>query len=151
MMSAVITMTLSGSLQNLQQLLGKNRHRFLSTEELKLAEMVRIETSPHALFAVGLQHNHPVPVMTGRRVVMSYPGWLWSHGVDYRARESDLRAILSLEPESQKLMSEYGVDYVVVGPYERDRLGADPAKFRERYPSVIGTENYEIFAVSASR
>ena len=83
--------------------------------------------------------------------MMSYPGGLWSHGVDYRQREADLRAIFSLVPESHELIAAYGVDYVVVGPNERKQLGADPVKFRARYPTVIRTENYEVFAVSASR
>ena len=145
---AVATMTLSGALQNLQQLLGKDRHRFLTADELELAERVRAETDPHAVFAVGLQHNHPVPVMTGRRVMMTFPGWLWSQGVDYVQRETDLRAIFSLAPEAEELIARYGIDYVVVGPDERKRFDADPAEFRARYPGVIRTNDYEVFATA---
>jgi len=148
---AVLTMTLSGALQNLQQLLGKDRHRFLTADELELAGRVRTETDPHALFAVGLQHNHPVPVMTGRRVLMTYPGWLWSQGTDYRQRELDLRAIFSLAPDTEERLARYGIDYVVVGPDERRRFDADPARFRERYRSVIRTKDYEVFATEPER
>ena len=36
-----VTMTLSGALQNLHQLLGNDRHRLLTADELVLAERVR--------------------------------------------------------------------------------------------------------------
>jgi hypothetical protein len=41
----------------------------------------------------------------------------------------------------------YGVDYLVVGPYERREFGANLGAYQARYPSLIRTPNYEIFAV----
>jgi len=143
----ITSMLLSGIFINLNQLLGKDRHRLLTTEELRLADAVRAETSPHAIFAVGLQHNHPIPVMTGRRVLMGYPGWLSAEGVDYAQREHDLRAIYTFDANASHLLSKYSVDYVVIGPFERKKLGANLAAYRGRYPSIIKTANYEIFAV----
>ena len=143
----VATMVLSGILLNLNQLLGRDRHLMLTGEEMELAEAVRTRTPPRAVFAVGLQHNHPVPMLAGRRVVMSYPGWLWSQGMDYAARERDLREMFALAPRAPELFEVYRVDYVVIGPEERARLGADSAAYRARYPRVIRTAGYEVFAV----
>jgi hypothetical protein len=143
----VTSMLLSGVLINLHQLLGKDQVRLLTPEELRLAEAVRNETPPHAIFVVGLQPNHPVPVMAGRRVLMSYPGWLWAEGHDFTQREQDLRAIYAFASNAPQLLKDYRVDYVVIGPFERDQLAANVSAYRNRYNTIIKTDNYEVFAV----
>jgi hypothetical protein len=143
------TLLLSGLLENLGQGLGRERHRLLTAEEITLAERVRADTAPGALFVCGLQHNHPVPVLAGRRVLLSYPGWHWSQGLDISDRERDVRAIYSLAPGADAILARHGVSYVVVGPWERAHLGADPGGFRARYPVAIATASYEVFDVRA--
>ena len=150
MVGVVASMTLSGLLVNWHQVLGKDRYLLLTAEEIQLAELVRVETPPRALFAVGLQPNHPVPVLTGRPVLMSYPGWLWPRGVDVGPRERDLRAIYAYTPDAPRLLQAYGVDYVVIGPWERDQFDANETAFREQYPVVISTTNYAVFAVGSA-
>ena len=142
-----LTMIGSGLLANLNQLTGKERQPLLTREEIEFASLVRASTDEASLIAVGLQHNHPVPMLTGRQVVMSYPGWLWSHGYDYGERESDLRAIYALSPEAARLIEKYGIDFVVVGPNETFHLGANRDAFRSMFRSVGGTSNYELFSV----
>jgi len=149
--TVVVTMTMSGVLENLDQARGKQRNRLLTTEELDVARRVRALTPPHALFAVGLQHNHPVPVLSGRRVLLGYGGWLWSQGIDFKARASDERSIFALSPDSAALIERYQLAYVVLGPDERKSFGADPEAWRARYPSILKTEGYEVFSVSPSR
>jgi hypothetical protein len=146
----LLTMTLSGVLINLDQLLGRGRHMLSNHEELEFAGMVRDRTAPHALFVVGLQHNHPVPVLTGRRVLMTYPGWLWTWGIDYSERERDLRAIYAYETQAEELLKRYGVDYVVIGPGERQDFNANVSAYSARYPEVISTANYRVLAVASS-
>ena len=143
----VATMILSGLLVNYQQLAGKDRNQMLSAEELRVAEQVRERTPPHATFAVSFQHNHPVPVMAGRRVVMSYPGWLFAFGVSYQERERDVRAIYALAPDTAALVQKYDVDYVVIGPGEEQEFTPNLVLFRSRYPRIINTGSYEIFKV----
>lgn len=142
-----LTMTASGLLANLGQLTGKERQPMLSREEIEFAALVRSNTEAGSVIAVGLQHNHPVPMLTGRQVMMSYPGWLWSHGYDYSEREADLRSIYALAPDAPRLIEKYGIDYVVVGPNESFQLGANRDAFRSSFRSVGSTANYELFSV----
>ncbi|HJQ97804.1 MAG TPA: hypothetical protein VJ826_05775, partial [Candidatus Polarisedimenticolaceae bacterium] len=148
--TVVLTMTMSGVLENVDQARGNQRHLLLTTEELDVARLVREITPPHAIFAVGLQHNHPVPVLSGRRVLMGYGGWLWSQGIDTKAREADVRSIYALGPDAAALIERHHVSYVVVGPDERKRFGADPESWRGRYPSILRTARYDIFSVAPS-
>jgi hypothetical protein len=142
------TMLLTGVLMNFQQLLGKDRYQFLSADEIRLAAEVRAKTDPRAAFAVGTQHNHPVPVLAGRQVLMSYTGWLFAFGIDYDERLADLRAIYSLAPNAQSLIEQYGLDYVVIGPGERSEFKPNVAQFRSRYGApFIATGQYEIYKV----
>ncbi|HEX5504082.1 MAG TPA: hypothetical protein VFW96_15760 [Thermomicrobiales bacterium] len=150
LVGTVLTMLLSGLLIDLNQLLGKDRHLLLTNEEMHLAALVRAETPAHALFAAGLQNNEPVPVLAGRRVLLGYPGWMWSHGYDYAQRQRDLGDIMAFAPDAPALIAQYGIDYVVIGPEERQDLHADEAAYRARYPAVITTEHYAIFKVSGT-
>lgn len=143
----VVSLTLSGILENANQMLGRDRHLLLTPEEVELARSIRAGTDPKAVFAIGLQHNHPVSVLTGRRVLTGYPAWLWSQGIDSTERERDLREILTLGPDATSLIARYGIDYVVVGPEERTKLGADPAAWRARYPVAFHTAHYDVFDV----
>jgi hypothetical protein len=147
LIATVLSMTLSGLLENLEQLLGRDRHRLLTREEVGLAETVRRVTDPDAIFAAGLQHNHPIPMLSGRRVLMGFPGWMWSQGVDTKQRELDLRAILTLSPTAKDLMARYGVDFVVIGPNEKETMGADLEGYRRTFPAIATSENYEVFDV----
>jgi hypothetical protein len=143
----VATMILSGLLVHLQQGLGRDRNGLLSAEELRVAAQVRELTPPHAIFAAGLQHNHPVTVMAGRAAVMGYPGWLYSYGIDYSQRERDLRAIYSLAANTPALLNQYQIDYVVIGPNERQNFKPNVEAFRGHYQRIINTGNYEVFKV----
>ena len=144
---ALTTMLLSGVLINLQQLLGLDRHLLLTTEELQVAEQVREKTPPRAMFVTGTQHNLPVSVLTGRRIVMGYPGWLWSYGFDYSSEQRDLYAIFAYDPDTPELLKKYGVDYVVIGPEERREFAVNYTAFSQRYPVIIRTPNYTVFDV----
>jgi hypothetical protein len=143
-------MTLSGLLVDLHQGLGQDRHLFLTRDELELARRVRAERR-RTLFLVALQNNHPVPVLAGRRVLMSYPGWLWSQGVLSSERERDVRRMYELAPEADSLLRAYRVDFVAVGPVERESFGADTLAWRARFPRPIATSSYDVFDVRGRR
>ncbi|HEY8598309.1 MAG TPA: hypothetical protein VIL85_07750, partial [Thermomicrobiales bacterium] len=145
--SIVLSMTLSGLLVNYQQLSGKDRNILLSAEELTVAEQVRALTPPHATFATGTQHNHPVPVLAGRRVIMSYTGWLFAFGINYTERQRDVQAIYALAANTPALLNKYDTDYVVIGPGERREFKPNVEAYRSRYQRIINTGNYEVFKV----
>lgn len=141
----IATMTLSGVLINLQE--THDASLWLTPEEVQLALQVRAKTPERAVFAVGLQPNHPVPMFAGRSVVISYPGWFWPRGIDTAPLERELRLIYKLDPATPALLRQLNISYVVIGPWELDNFGADVAGFRARYPVAIETANYVIFDV----
>lgn len=147
----IATMLFSGVLAHLDQGLGRDRLVMLTPQEMKLAEEVRKLTPAHALFLAGLQHNHPVQMLAGRKVVMSYAGWMWSQGIDSWEREQDVRAMYALSPEGLAKLDVYQVDDVVIGPWERDHFHPDEAAFAARFRRLIDLPPYAVYEVRPSR
>jgi hypothetical protein len=120
---------------------------WFSSEEVGLAAQVRRLTPPKAVFVTGEQPNNPIADLAGRPVLMSYPGWLWSYGINYAQREVDIARIYSGGPEAIGLLSQYHADYIVIGPTERSAYHPNAAYFNAQFKLVLHTPNYDIYAV----
>jgi len=141
-------MFFSGLLVNLQQARGINTYRWESTADLDIARLVRDQTAPHTVFATAPRLDHPISTLTGRPVIMSYWGWLATRGFDVQPREQALRDIYALAPNLDAVLAEYEVDYVVIGPTEREDYEPDVGAWEQRFPVAIRNDEYQIFAVS---
>ncbi len=129
-----------------------------SGEEIAMADWVRENTPPDAVFLTGTGHNHPVPSLTGRARVMGYEGWLWSHGIPWTSmnkRKADIKAIYE---GNYSLLQDYGVDYVCIGPYERgfalenhvelnEEVFTDDSRFDLVYEQILDGEQWRIYEV----
>lgn len=146
--AVVATMFFSGLLVNLQQARGINTYRWESTSDLDIARLVRDQTAPHTVFATAPRLDHPISTLTGRPVIMSYWGWLATRGFDVQPREQALRDIYALAPNLDAVLAEYEVDYVVIGPTEREDYEPDVGAWEQRFPVAIRNDEYQIFAVS---
>jgi hypothetical protein len=145
---AVLSMLLSGALQHLHQIQGKNSFQTLSADELEFGRLVREQTEPRAVFATSFQVNHPVTMVGGRTVLMFFPGWLVSWGINPTERERDVRAMFALAPNAPELFQKYGVDCVSIGPGELREMNANVQGFRRDYPLVLSAGGYDLYAVS---
>ena len=87
---------------------------------MEAAAWARSETDPKAIFLAAPDHNEPIPSLAGRRVVIGYPGWVWSYGLtDWGQKEADVAVMLRGDPRTPELIKQYHVAYVVIGPHER--------------------------------
>jgi hypothetical protein len=120
---------------------------WFTAEEVQLAEQVRQQTPPKAVFVTGEQPNNPIADLAGRSVLMSYPGWLWSYGINYTQREADLARIYNGGPEAFDLLHHYHADFVVIGPNETTTYHPNVAYFGTQFRLVIHTPTYAIYAV----
>ena len=95
--------------------------QFTDAGGVRLAAWVRANTDPHATFLVAHEFNQPVSALAGRRVVLGYPGWLFSYGIsDYATKTPAVDRMLRGDPQTPVLVRRYHVDYVVIGPLERE-------------------------------
>jgi hypothetical protein len=122
--------------------------RFTDTGGLDVAAWVRGHTSPTSVFAVAPEHNSPIPTLAGRRVLIGYPGWLWTYGLpDYTQKGDDDKRILNGDPSTPDLVRKYGVDYVMIGPQELP-LGASRAYWDEHGTLLYDNGEYAVYRVT---
>ena len=143
-----VTLVAAGALSLLQFLPPQGpAYVWFSAEDIQLAAQVRQATPAKAIFVTGEQPNNPIADLAGRSVLMSYPGWLWSQGINYSKREDDLRNIYRGGAPALQLLRHYHVDYVVVGPNEVATLNPNLAYFSTTFRLALHTANYRVFAV----
>ena len=70
-----------------------------------------------ARFATFPTFNHPV-LLQGRKVVLGYPGHLWTQGFDYHQEEAKLNRLMHGEPGWQEAAKALGVRYIFWGREE---------------------------------
>ena len=124
-------------------------YQFIDTKGLQVADWVRQNTNPDAVFAAADEHNNPIPTLAGRRVMVGYPGWLWTYGVgDFVQKGADERLILQGAPSTPDLVDKYGVSYVLIGPQElASPRNANTAYWKEHGTLVYGNGEYSVYKV----
>ncbi|MBA2433294.1 MAG: hypothetical protein H0V56_14470, partial [Chthoniobacterales bacterium] len=66
---------------------------------------------PTARFAAFPTYNHPL-LLQGRRVVLGYPGHLWTQGFDYNEMHQSLGRLMTGEPDWREQARALGVRYL---------------------------------------
>ena len=120
--------------------------RFWDNQELELAEWVRKETDKKAVFLVANNHDHWLPCLTGRKIVIGFPGWLWTYGINYREQEEANKKMFKAKEKVEDLLKIYGVDYVVVGPLEKEQ-GINEEYYETSYEMVYELGETKIFKI----
>ena len=125
-------------------------YRLLTTDELHVAEWARHRTPESAIFLTGWQNNHPILTMSYREVVMGYPGWIWSWGLNDDHRQADVTAMYRGLPGTDQMLRRYHVSYVVIGPEEMDTQngpGANLTYWQFHHRVVFRSQDYQVFSV----
>jgi len=103
-------------------------------------------TDPDSVFVIELgwqggylsSHQHPVPALSGRSVVVGSDGWVFDLGIaDWSQRKEHSRIILEAGDGHQELIETYDVDYLVVGPSERTPAWDPNLAFWEEAANVV--------------
>jgi len=102
------------------------------TEEASFAVAVRERVPLGDLVLTAPAHAHPVPALSGRHVVMGFGGWLFSHGLDFRAYATEVDRMLAGDLD---LVRDRGVDFVVDGPLERAHIAT-----RDLGPGIFASD-----------
>jgi hypothetical protein len=144
----VLAQTAAGGLDVWRAASGAVERRSFDPAGVAFAELIRRETDPRSLILHAPTYNDPV-YLTGRRTFLGYPGHVWSHGIDYYAREAELKRIYSGAPDAPALVERAGIEYVVVGPLEREELAKQGVTVNEsffgRYRKVGEAGGYRLY------
>ncbi|MEO1131642.1 MAG: hypothetical protein AAFX40_02930 [Cyanobacteria bacterium J06639_1] len=118
-----------------------------SKTEVEFAHQVRQHTTASDLILNGPSHNHPISVLSGRRMVIGYTGWLWSYGIDFGQRETDTAKMYAGTTEGFNLLKQYRVTHVVVSPDELRRYEIDEAQWDRSFPTIVREGKYSLIQI----
>jgi uncharacterized membrane protein len=77
---------------------------------------------------------------------MGYPGHIWTHGLDYVQRESEIKRIYAGSPDAAELMRKYGIEYVVASPLERNIMIVNE-QFFSKFEIVGDVGEYRLYKI----
>src|SRR5215204_1270335 len=113
-----VCITLAGALDVAGIAFRSVKYQVFDADGLRFAELVKAQTAPRSLIIHAPVHNTPV-FLTGRRSLMGYPGHIWTHGLQFVQRESEIKRVYLGMPDAEQLIRNYGIEYLVLGPQER--------------------------------
>jgi hypothetical protein len=147
-----LLLTLSGGIDVFRATTGQNRWIILDQERIAFAKAVVRATPPHAVILTAPVHSSPL-VLTGRIAYMNYPGFLWTNGLPYTERESEVEQIFRGEPATATaILLRTPIRYILIGPQERDWAVEKGFRLNEGYlaqfPLVAQVGNYRLHRVA---
>jgi hypothetical protein len=142
----LLSLIFAGSLDVWRVVSRTTEHAEFDRDAIRFAEMIREKTPPRALILNAPTFNHPV-LLTGRRSLLGYPGHIWTHGLDFVPRETDIRLIYAGAPLAEDLLRRHGVEYAVTGPLERNLMPVNE-RFFERYTKIGEVGGYSLYKIT---
>jgi hypothetical protein len=141
-----VVLVLAGGLDVFALVTSQGEYQEFDRDGANFAEMIKQQTPPRATILHAPVHNTPV-FLTGRRSLMGYPGHIWTHGLDFGQRETDIKKIYAGSPDAAALLAKYGVDYVVIDPQEHSLMPVNDAFF-SRYREVAKIGEYHLYKIT---
>jgi len=111
-----------------------DRPGLYSPGDLRVAEWIKENTRPEAIWITGDAHAHPLPSLTGRQVLMGLRWYLYSHGLDKLKHPVERDVLDFYENPDCRVPLKYGASYVFVSMHEDGLFRANRAAF-ESSPS----------------
>ena len=102
---------------------GKNGYGIADRSELDNVGMVLKKLPANARFAGYPIWGHPV-LLQGRKMVLGYPGHLWTQGFDFQATEQKLTALMLGAPNWKEIARSLGARYLFWGRNEKEGRNA---------------------------
>ncbi|MDD5317932.1 MAG: hypothetical protein PHF51_04365 [Candidatus ainarchaeum sp.] len=140
---------------------ANTRYEVYSDGEFGFAEWLRGNTPPKSVVLTAIVHTHPASILAGRRMLVGIGSYTDGRGlnelagrpVNYHEKEAALKRIYSGAPGADADLLGYGVNYVVVSPYElysdyisiNETFFADRARFEKVYDEFIDGREWRVF------
>jgi hypothetical protein len=140
-----VCLILAGGLDVAGIAMRSAKYEIFDQSGIQFAELVKSETAPRALIVHAAVHNEPV-FLTGRKSLMGYPGHIWTHGLEFSQRESDVKTIYSGGLRAEELLRTYDIDYAVVGPLEKLVMPVNQ-QFFSQFEKVGDVGGYQLYKI----
>ncbi len=115
-------------------------------DAIDMATYIRQNVEEDSLIMTSSTHLNPVNSLAGRPVLVGYPGWLWTKGIDYSSREKDLRDFYS-NPDNFEILKKYNFEYILLDSTAVYNWKAQKSMFEARFMKVYGEGNLVLYKV----
>ncbi|MEO5720915.1 MAG: hypothetical protein ABIR71_05515 [Chthoniobacterales bacterium] len=116
-----------------------NGHGFADRAEVDAVGAIVKKLPVEARFAGFPTYNHPL-LLQGRKMVLGYPGHLWTQGFDYSAVEKQLNALMRGEPDWKEQAHALRVRYLFWGREEKQNYPASTRPWESETKLVASGE-----------
>jgi hypothetical protein len=140
-----VSVTFAGALDVAGITLRSIKYQVFDAAGVRFAEFIKQQTAPRAMIIHAPVHNTPV-FLTGRRSLMGYPGHIWTHGLQFVQRESEIKRIYLGMPDADQLLKNYNIEYAVVGPHENVVTPSND-RFFARFEKVGEVGEYKLYKI----
>ena len=113
-------------------------------EDVEAAAYLEDNTPRDSVVLTWSQHINPVSSLAGRTIVCGPDIWLFYHGFDTVAREAEIKRFYKDPVGNMNVLQKYGVDYIVLGPYETGDAEADAVVLNRLFPCVFQSSGQKI-------
>src|SRR5215204_6405955 len=141
-----VCVTLAGALDVAGIALRSIKYQVFDAAGVSFAELIKQKTAPRSMIIHAPVHNTPV-FLTGRRSLMGYPGHIWTHGLEFVQRESEIKRIYLGTPDADQLLKKYNIEYAVIGPHERVVTPFNE-RFFSRFEKIGEVGEYTLYKIS---
>lgn len=142
----VLIMILPGGLAIARD--AKLNYRVLTPTEVDLGEKLRQVLPQDAVVLTTSRHNHPIPLLTGRKIVLGYTGWLWSYGINYYPVEQDIAKIWLGGSPAWVLLKQYGVTHIVISDNEAIQNHFNLSYYLQTTHLIMHENGWWVFALN---
>lgn len=118
-------------------------HQVFSSEQIALASWLQKNSFPQDVLLTGPEHNH-FAVLAGRKILLGYPGYLWTQGINYHQRQQDIHKIYA---GNQNLLKKYPINFVVIGPASKSAYKINQDYWQQNFSLVKSSSHYQIYKV----
>jgi hypothetical protein len=123
------------------------QHTISTTQDLQIAQIIKDTTSSDSVFLTSDAHNHLVPMVAGRPVVLGYRGWLWTHGIQYGQTNHDVDLMFKGGQAAKDLLSKHNVKYVFIGQTEKHQYQVNDQYFKKNFEVLYTDETTTIYKI----
>ena len=89
--------------------------------------------------------DNPVVALAGRKVVVGYHAWLWTYGLSYNQRDTDIRRMLTGNA-SKEIFQKYGITDAIFFNESTDYL-INRDYFKANYKLIYNQDGYELYQI----
>jgi hypothetical protein len=120
----IVATSMSSALLGFVKAMATNPRLFDPVAGVAIAHWAIKHTPPKSVWVTDTHHNHPIPMLAGRQILVGYRGWMPSHNLNDHNRVSAMES-LGKDSENTAAIDKFHPDYICF-----DLLASDELKFR---------------------